>query len=306
MMDDLKKARIVVTNFHSFQLKVKTDVSKGTLDVLRARQDPDVFDARFRETEDDMVKRVMAPLMGRRGIIVINDEAHHCYEAPPASAAAPVIRSEEESQAEAEAEAEVSRKEARVWINGIRAVHRVIGVKMVYDLSATPFFLRGSGQEEGKLFPWVASDFSLMDAIESGIVKIPRVPTHDDVVQRKEPIFRHVYRHVREDLPRRGRRRGGAQSPDEMPAQLEAALKALYRDYAARYEEWAAKGAETPPVFIVVANNTSTSKLIHDWIAGWCENPAEKDASKRRWRAGNLSLSTIYRTASRLIAPGRS
>ena len=56
----------------------------------------------------------------------------------------------------ADAEAEASRKEARVWINGIRAVDRVIGVKVVYDLSATPFFLRGSGQEEGKLFPWVA------------------------------------------------------------------------------------------------------------------------------------------------------
>ena len=290
MMDDLKKARIVVTNYHAFQLKVKADISKGTLAVLRARQDPETFDARFRETEADMVKRVMQPLMGRRGIIVMNDEAHHCYEAPPASASRPVARAEEESQAEAEAEAEQARKQARVWINGIRAVDRVIGVKTVYDLSATPFFLRGSGEEEGKLFPWVASDFSLMDAIEAGIVKVPRVPTHDDVVKRDEPIFRHVYKHVRDQLPRAGRRKSAAHSPNELPAQLEAALKALYRDYAARYEEWAAKGAETPPVFIVVANNTSTSKLIHDWIAGWCENPDELDPAKRRWRAGNLPL----------------
>ncbi|ESX79381.1 restriction endonuclease [Mesorhizobium sp. LSHC414A00] len=290
MMDDLKKARIVVTNFHAFQLKVKTEISKGTLEVLRAREDPDAFEARFRETESDMVKRVMAPLMGRRGIIVINDEAHHCYEAPPASASGPVARSEEESQAEADAEAEQARKEARVWINGIRAIDRVIGVKTVYDLSATPFFLRGSGQEEGKLFPWVASDFSLMDAIEAGIVKVPRVPTHDDVVKRDEPIFRHVYKHVRDSLPRKSRRKSKANSPDELPAQLEAALKALYRDYAARYDEWITKGAETPPVFIVVANNTSTSKLIHDWIAGWCENPDEEDITKRRWRAGNLAL----------------
>lgn len=289
MMDDLKKARIVITNFHAFQLKTKTEISKGTREVMRGRDDPEEFDARFRETEDEMVMRIARPLMGRRGIIVINDEAHHCYEAPP-TAAQPVARSEEESQAEAEAEAEASRKEARVWINGIRAVDRVLGVKVVYDLSATPFFLRGSGQEEGKLFPWVAADFSLMDAIEAGIVKVPRVPTHDDVVKREEPIFRHVYKHVREGLPRKGRRKGGSLSPGELPAQLEAALKALYRDYAARYEEWMAKGAETPPVFIVVANNTSTSKLIHDWIAGWCENPDEEDPAKRRWRAGNLPL----------------
>lgn len=290
MMEDLKKARIVITNFHAFQLKTKIEISKGTREVMRGRDDPEEFEARFRETEDEMVMRIGRPLMGRRGIIVINDEAHHCYEAPPASAAPPVIRAEEETQSEADAEAETSRKEARVWINGIRAVDRVIGVKVVYDLSATPFFLRGSGQEEGKLFPWVASDFSLMDAIEAGIVKVPRVPTHDDVVKREEPIFRHIYKHVREDLPRQGRRKGARQSPDQLPAQLEAALKALYRDYAERFEAWTAKGAETPPVFIVVANNTSTSKLIHDWIAGWCENPDEEDATKRRWRAGNLAL----------------
>jgi type III restriction enzyme len=77
-------------------------------------------------------------------------------------------------------------------------------VTVVYDLSATPFFLRGSGYREGELFGWVVSDFSLMDAIEAGIVKIPRVPTHDDVVARDEPIFRHVYKYVRDQLPKKG------------------------------------------------------------------------------------------------------
>jgi type III restriction enzyme len=291
MMDDLRKARIVVTNYHSFQLRAKGDIKPGTLEALRGREDPETFDARFRETEAEMVQRVMKPLMGRRGIIVINDEAHHCYEAPPTAEIEPIMRSEEETAAEANSEAEASRKEARVWINGIRAVDRVLGVKTIYDLSATPFFLRGSGQEEGKLFPWVVSDFSLMDAIECGIVKVPRVPTHDDVVKRDEPIFRHVYKHVRDELPRKGQRKAGkTYSAEELPAQLEAALRALYRDYDAKFTEWAAKDAETPPVFIVVANNTSTSKLIHDWIAGYCENPDEKEPTKRKWRAGNLPL----------------
>jgi hypothetical protein len=57
-----------------------------------------------------------------------------------------------------------------VWIGGIEAIARKLGVRAVYDLSATPFFLRGSGYPDGTLFPWVVSDFSLIDAIESGAV----------------------------------------------------------------------------------------------------------------------------------------
>ena len=93
MMDDLRKARIVVINFDSFQLKTKGDIKPGALEGLRGRKDPETFDVRFRETEAEMVQRVMKPLMGRRGILVINDEAHHCYEAPPAAEVEPITRS---------------------------------------------------------------------------------------------------------------------------------------------------------------------------------------------------------------------
>ncbi|WP_316227056.1 BPTD_3080 family restriction endonuclease [Bradyrhizobium sp. SZCCHNS3052] len=289
MIDDLKKARIVITNFHAFQKRTKTDIAKGTREVLRGREDQASFDERFLETDGEMLQRVMQPLLGRNGIIVINDEAHHCYEARSGGEEV-VMRAEEETASEARAEAESNRKAARVWINGIRTVAKLIGVKVVYDLSATPFFLRGSGFREGELFGWVVSDFSLMDAIESGIVKVPRVPTHDDVVARQEPIFRHVYKHVREKLPKKGRAKQKDISPDELPPTLEAALKALYRDYDQRYQEWMSKGAETPPVFIVVANNTATSKLIYDWIAGWCENPDEEEIAKQKWKTGNLPL----------------
>lgn len=288
MVDDLKKARIVITNYHAFQRRTKADIAKGTRDVLRGREDEASFDERFLETDGEMLQRVMQPLMGRRGIIVINDEAHHCYE-ERASGEDLVVRSEEETASEVKAEAESNRKAARVWINGIRTAMKIVGVKVVYDLSATPFFLRGSGFREGELFGWVVSDFSLMDAIEAGIVKVPRVPTHDDVVAREEPIFRHVYKHVRDRLPKKGRAKQKDMSPEDLPPTLEAALKALYRDYDQRYHEWMSKGAETPPVFIVVANNTATSKLIYDWIAGWCENPDEV-AVKQRWKTGNLAL----------------
>jgi type III restriction enzyme len=290
MVEDLRKARIVITNFHAFQRRTKVDIAKGTREVLRGREAEDEFAGRFLETEGEMIQRAMAPLMGRRGIIVINDEAHHCYEERADADASPVVRSEEETAAEANAEAESNKKTARVWISGIRSAATIIGVKVIYDLSATPFFLRGSGYREGELFGWVISDFSLMDAIEAGIVKVPRVPTHDDVIARDEPIFRHIYKHVRGDLPKKGRGKQKELCSGDMPPSLEAALRALYRDYEGRYNEWMSKGAETPPVFIVVANNTATSKLIYDWIAGWCDNPDEADETKQRWKTGNLAL----------------
>lgn len=292
MMPDLHKARIVITNYHAFQRR-KQKLAAGTAEVLRGRESQEEFDARFRENDGQMVQRVMGTLMGRRGIIVINDEAHHCYQEKPKRSneekQVEIIRASDETAAEAVADAERNNEAARVWINGIRAVQRVLDIKTVYDLSATPFFLRGSGYREGELFGWVVSDFSLMDAIESGIVKVPRVPTRDDVIQTNEPIFRNIYKHVRTGLSRRGRRSGGGMAASDLPEQLEAALKALYRDYEKTDTEWTGK-SETPPVFIVVCNNTTTSKMVYEWIAGYCENPDEEDDTKQRWKTGNLAL----------------
>lgn len=41
---------------------------------------------------------------------------------------------------------------SRLWISGIKAVQRRLGLNRVIDLSATPFFLHGSGCAEGTLF----------------------------------------------------------------------------------------------------------------------------------------------------------
>ena len=126
------------------------------------------------ETEGQMLQRVMPELMGMKNIMVINDEAHHCYREKPAT-------SEERTQGRREKEAEENKEAARLWITGLEIVNRKLGVARVFDLSATPFFLSGSGYAEGTLFPWTMSDFSLMDAIECGIVKLPRVPVADNI-----------------------------------------------------------------------------------------------------------------------------
>ena len=129
-----------------------------------------------------------ATINSLKNIVVINDEAHHCYRERPLS--------EEEQKAlkgDELAEAKEANEAARLWISGIEAVKRELGVSMVYDLSATPFFLRGSGYREGSLFGWVMSDFSLMDAIECGIVKLPRVPVMDNVPGGDTPMFRNLW-----------------------------------------------------------------------------------------------------------------
>jgi type III restriction enzyme len=214
-----------------------------------------------------MLKRVCPELLARKNVIVLNDEAHHCYEEKPGKPDETVTEDEKE-------EANENKKAARLWINGIRALDRKVGVRTVFDVSATPFFLRGSGYPEGTLFPWVVSDFALMDAIECGIVKIPRVPVSDNSLGLAMPVWRRLWPEIRNDMPRKGRgKQTGALDPEQLPEKLLGALHALYDHYERLHDEWqprfAAAGVTVPPVFIVVCQNTSHSKLVHDYIAGY-------------------------------------
>jgi type III restriction enzyme len=152
---------------------------------------------------------------------------------------------------------------------GEEAVKAKLGIKVVYDLSATPFFLRGSGYPEGTLFPWVVSDFSLIDAIESGIVKVPRVPISDDQVRQDLPTYRNLWMSIREALPKKGRGTEAVQGEPKLPAELQGALHSLYGNYEKYYRQWESHRQGTPPVFIIVCSNTNVSKLVYDYVAGW-------------------------------------
>ena len=271
----LGQARIVITNFHAFQPRETANASKTTKALLaRGGESP------FTETPDQMVRRVTRELGKKRNVVVLNDEAHHCYRRrvggeESANGAIADATVEGGLSGDERRENEKREREARVWIGGLEAVARKLGVRAVYDLSATPFFLRGSGYPEGTLFPWVVSDFSLIDAIESGIVKIPRVPVADDSMVGEQPTYRHLWPRIREALPRKGRARASVDGDDpRLPGELEGALHSLYGDYARAFERWRASEAveptgATPPVFIVVCNNTSVSKLVYDYVAGY-------------------------------------
>ena len=105
-----------------------------------------------------------------------------------------------------------------------RQVQRRLQILRVMDLSATPFFLRGSGYVEGTLFPWTMSDFSLMDAIECGIVKLPRVPVAENIPGNELPMFRNLWEHIRKDMPKKGRKT--TLDPLALPVRLQTALEA--------------------------------------------------------------------------------
>lgn len=261
MLPDLQRAKIVITNYHAFKLRERTEVSKGTRAALEGWREEKLETT---ETEGQMLQRVVPSLMGMKNVIVLNDEAHHCYRERPQDE-----DEEGDLKGDDKKEAEKNREAARLWISGIEAVTRKLGVSRVIDLSATPFFLRGSGYVEGTLFPWTACDFSLMDAIECGIVKLPRVPIADNIPGEDMPTFRNLWEHIRKDMPKKGRGKAKDLDPLRIPTRLQTALEALYGHYDKTFQLWQKSGIKSPPCFIVVCNNTSTSKLVYDYISGF-------------------------------------
>ena len=262
LISQLGKAKIIITNFHAFKLKERNRASRLTKNILAGGEV-----SPFTETPVQMVRRICRELGNKKNILVINDEAHHCYRRKPESP-------EEKLKGDERKEAQKREEAARIWISGLEAVKSKIGIKAIYDLSATPFFLRGSGYPEGTLFPWVVSDFSLIDAIECGIVKVPRVPIADDSMTGDQPTYRDLWLRIRDHLPKKGRKTQPVSGEPKLPATLEGALRSLYDNYEKRYQRWeqnarAGANAFTPPVFIVVCNNTNVSKLIFDYIGGW-------------------------------------
>ncbi|XKG59458.1 DEAD/DEAH box helicase family protein [Caenispirillum salinarum] len=263
MIGDIRKARIVITNYHAFGLRQTVTLPKFSKALLQGHGEA----PQTQETEGQMLARVCPDLLKRKNVIVINDEAHHCYQEKPGKSAEEKVSQDEREETKRNAEA------ARLWINGIKALDTLVGVRSVYDLSATPFFLRGSGYPQGTLFPWVVSDFSLMDAIEAGIVKIPRVPISDNSLNKPMPVWRRVWPEIKDEMPLKGRAKQENLDPEALPEKLLGALHGLYEHYEGVFDNWSVvfgkAGSNMPPVFIVVCQNTSHSKLLYDYIAGY-------------------------------------
>ena len=292
MLRDLDRAKIVITNYHAFLLREAVGLAKGSRALLQGRGPA----LATRETEGQMLARVCPELMAIKGVLVFNDEAHHCYREKPGDS------DEGRLTGDDRAEAKRNQDAARVWISGVEAIGRHLGLRRVIDLSATPFFLRGSGYQEGTLFRWTVSDFSLMDAIECGIVKLPRVPVVDNVPGAQTPVYRNLWDHIGKQMSKKGRR-DAAVGPPSLPPELEGALEALYGHYEQTFRIWEEAGVNVPPCFIIVCNNTATSKRVFDYVAG--ARHETKDG-RRTFQNGRLDLFRNFDAAGEPLARPRT
>ena len=277
LLPELDKAKIVITNYHAFKLRERIKLARGSRSLLQGRGE----DLNTLETEGQMLQRVMPELMTMKNIMALNDEAHHCYRERPEKDEEGQLKGDERDEANKNNEA------ARLWISGLEIIKRNLGIGQVVDLSATPFFLRGSGYAEGTIFPWTMSDFSLMDAIECGIVKLPRVPVADNIPGGDMPKFRNLWAHIGARMPKKGRGKSKTLDPLSLPVELQTALEALYGHYQKTYDLWQKAGIRTPPSFIIVCQNTAISKLVYDFISGF---QRENDDGSSTYVPGRLEL----------------
>lgn len=250
----LQNGKVLVTNWHQFAPESEHSEGGKTYAVVNKGE----------ESADAFSSRVLGDLYGRGQVMVLNDEGHHAYRPRPVDTKG-MTRDEKR-------EAETRNKEATVWVQGIDRINASAGVKFCVDLSATPFYIKGSGYSEGEPFPWLVSDFSLVDAIESGIVKIPRLPV-DDTTGRPEPRYFRLWKTIVDELgpgerlPGRGRK----PKPEAIWEKAESALITLASQYKERFEyiEDSLPGQDrTPPAMIIVCDNTDIAELFYRNISG--------------------------------------
>lgn len=253
---ELAKGRVLVTNWHWLAPEAETqNVGGAPIVRLGAESDEAFARSRLGDLWDD------APLM------VLNDEGHHAYRPAPVG-----------EDVKLTAEEKADREEATVWVSGLDRINAACGIGVCVDLSATPFYIQGSGYPEGSPFPWIVSDFSLVDAIESGITKIPRLPAMDST-GRPDPKYFKLWEHITRDLKAGEKLGGGRPKPEVVYRKAEDALLTLAGEWQERFEQIqsAAPGLDrTPPVMIVVCDNTDIAEHFHLMISG--EEVIEADA----------------------------
>lgn len=277
----LLKGKVLIENWHKFS--PESEHKEGDKSYAVVNKGP--------ETPETLARRVLGDLYDRLPIMVLNDEGHHCWR--PAS---PDKRVEEVDTARKgkkrsnvtreEAKAlEEEANEARVWLQGLDWINNCLGndkrgIAYCIDLSATPFYIKGSGFVEGQPFPWLVSDFGLVDAIESGIVKIPRLPVQDaagrkDEVGRPDPKYFRLWSHINRNLQPSEKFGSGKPKPEPCYREAEGALKQLAGQWHEKYmmiRDANPDQERVPPVLIVVCDNTEIADYFYRKISGEYES----------------------------------
>jgi len=267
----MNSGRVLVTNWHAFAPKSAHDEGGKSYKVVDKGE----------ETPEAFAKDRLGELASRMPILVLNDEGHHCWRPKPGVSLDDVVKKRRRSPEEEGTSEEI--EEARVWLAGLDRINNSglagtdsPGILACIDLSATPFYLQNSGYPQGSPFPWLVSDFGLVDAIESGIVKIPRLPVKDesdekDEIGRPDPKYFRLWRNITEKLKPKDRLANGRPKPDAILREAEGALLTLASQWKKRFDEirTGVAGQEAiPPVLIVVCDNTEISEVVYQRISG--------------------------------------
>ena len=305
---------ITIVNYQQFLPRVFSGKHASPLDGKQKWVDGELVTQKDKEDYGVMLSRILEKGVKGKRIVVINDEAHHCYL--PKQNKDKGLTEDEKSDLKQENEA------AMVWYEGLRQM-KLLGYKLqqVYDLSATPYYLKGSGYPEYSLFPWVVSDFGLVDAIESGLVKIPFLPAYDNTTDLDEPKLRNIYECIKDKLPKRGLRAQKKKDKEDrsaegrlqgknvdtsvqtvqapnLPTLLNTALEQFVKDYEdydrGLRQAYEAMGTlySAPPVLIVVCNNTTVSHEVYRDIAGYQDGVNEN--GEPRYRKGRYDVFSNY------------
>lgn len=330
-------SKLIITNYHAFEARnlkgnkkspfdgkiigyekefneegkevYKTKKSKKTIDGVKTEIVERIAIKQIaKEDTNQVIKRVLGKFKKGTRLLILNDEAHHCY----------LPRQKGRTK---DTEGDENAK-AAVWFSGLSELAKKFKLTAVYDLSATPYYLQGSGYEPYSLFPWVVSDFGLIEAIESGLVKIPFLPEGDNTQELGMPVLRNLYDHVKDELPKKGQRTKKKEAkaegkilteePPKLPQLVKGALDQFYTHYKEYANHLRAKDEEKadlftrPPVFIAVCNNTSVSKEVYKFIAGYeYEEVLETDDKGKPIKTEKKTVSGLYDLFSNYDETGR-
>jgi type III restriction enzyme len=256
----LHRGTVIIENWHRFAPESPHKEGDKTYAVVDKGE----------ETRADFLRRILGYSADRLPILVLNDEGHHCWRPAPGAQAGTGLTGDDKASFDDEVQ------EATVWVDGLDRLNAAggdrPGIALVVDLSATPFRIKGSGYPEGQPFPWIVSDFGLVDAIESGITKIPRLPVQD-TTGRPDPRYFRLWEAIRDGL-QPGEKlpgRSGKPKPEVVWREAEGALVQIMGQWKERFERIRAgqPGVDrTPPCIIIVCDNTDIAEEFYRRISG--------------------------------------
>jgi type III restriction enzyme len=229
------QARVLIHNWHKLGWETQEQIAKKK-----------GVDKRGAKSNEAYIKDMLKGLEDARNLVVINDEAHHAWRIPAESKIKGVKKEDLE--------------EATKWVGGLDRIHAGRGILSCNDFSATPFAPSGKQTTEEALFGWIVSDFGLNDAIESGLVKTPRVVIRDNgrLTKENRARFYHLYRdpEVQDNINRK------ALEQEPLPDLVINGYYFLGQDWLETEKAWKEAKYPTPPVMISVANRVETAARI--------------------------------------------